>query len=89
MVSVSRSISTSSSSHPDLVEAQAAAEFLNVSLPFLMQRLKSGDLPYQQVGEQAWVLRSDLIDYRVRLDAMASGAIDELVAISQDLSLYD
>jgi excisionase family DNA binding protein len=89
MVSVSRSISTSSSSHPDLVEAEAAAEFLNVSLPFLMQRLESGDLPYQQVGTQVWVLRSDLMDYRDRLDAMASEAMDELVAVSQDLSLYD
>jgi excisionase family DNA binding protein len=89
MVSASRSSVAISSAHSDLINQQAAAEILNVSVPFLQQWLAAGELPFREVGSQVLLLRSDVIAYRDRLDERSSQSLDEMVAISEELGLYD
>jgi len=43
---------------------QEAAEFLNVSRPFLIRQLKSGELPYRHVGKHHRIRCDDLLDYQ-------------------------
>jgi excisionase family DNA binding protein len=89
MVSASRSSVTNSSAHSDFINQQAAAEILNVSVSFLVQCLAVGELPFREVGPEVLLLRSDVMAYRDRLDERSSQSLDEMVAISQELGLYD
>jgi excisionase family DNA binding protein len=89
MVSASRSSVTNSSAHSDFINQQAAAEILNVSVPFLVQCLAVGELPFREVGLEVLLLRSDVMAYRDRLDERSSQSLDEMVAISEELVLYD
>jgi excisionase family DNA binding protein len=88
MVSASRSTVTISPAHSDFITQQAAAEILNVSVPFLVNCLAEGELPFQEVGAQVLLLRSEVMAYRDRLDERSSQSLDEMVAISEELGLY-
>lgn len=72
-----------------MMTQQAAAEILNVSVSFLVQCLAKGDLPFQEVGTEVLLLRSDVMAYRDRLDEQSSQALNEMVIISEELGLYD
>jgi excisionase family DNA binding protein len=74
--------------HAEL-STQQAANFLNVSRPYLIKLLDAGDIPYRKVGKNRRILAKDLYSYKADLDAKRSRSLDELTALSEELGLYD
>ena len=75
---------------PDYAEltSQQAAEFLNVSRPYLIKLLETGKIPFRLVGTHRRVRFRDLREYKNRDDLERRRAADELTELSQDLGLY-
>ncbi len=62
---------------------QQAADFLNVSRPFLVKLLESSTIPFMKVGTHRRVKFQDLVEYKGKMQRQSSRAIDELVASAQ------
>jgi excisionase family DNA binding protein len=75
---------------PDAAEltTQQAAEFLNVSRPYLIKLLESDQIPFRLVGTHRRIRFRDLRDYKSRDDLDRRRAADELTSLSQELGLY-
>lgn len=75
---------------PDSAEltTQQAAEFLNVSRPYLIKLLESEQIPFRLVGTHRRIKFRDLREYRNRDDLDRRRAADELTQLSQELGLY-
>ena len=74
--------------HAELT-TQEAADLINVSRPFLIKQLEEGIIPYNKVGKHRRVRFTDLMEYKTNIDAARSKVLDEIVAISEELGLYD
>jgi excisionase family DNA binding protein len=68
---------------------QEAADMLNVSRPFVIKLLETGEIPYRKVGTHRRIHLKDAIAYKQQIDTERSSALDELVKQSQELGLYD
>jgi excisionase family DNA binding protein len=66
-----------------------AASMLNVSRPYLIKLIDSGELPARLVGRHRRVRFGDLIDCKRRTDASAHQAADDLIALSEEMGLYE
>jgi excisionase family DNA binding protein len=66
---------------------QQAADFLNVSRPFLVKLLDNGDLAHRLVGTHRRVLFKDLLVYQEKSRVARKQALDELAADAQELNL--
>ena len=73
--------------HAELT-TQQAADFLNVSRPYLVSQLKAGKLKYKKVGTHRRVRFQDLVEYSKQMDLESQKALDDLIAESQEMGLY-
>ncbi|AGY60445.1 excisionase family DNA-binding protein [Gloeobacter kilaueensis] len=73
------------------LSTQQAAALLNVSRPFLIDKLLQpvGSIPYHRSGTHRRIYVKDLLDYKQQRDRQCHQALDELTQMSQDLGFYD
>jgi excisionase family DNA binding protein len=66
---------------------QEAADILQVSRPYLVQLLESGEIPYRKVGTRRRILNQDVINYKNRIDTARMQTLAELSAQAQELNM--
>lgn len=74
-------------SHAELT-TQQAADMLNVSRPYLIGLLESGQIPYRTVGRHRRVTFEALMEFKRQDDLKRRAAADDLADLSQELGLY-
>lgn len=65
-----------------------AANFLNVSRPFVVKEIDAGRIPHRMVGSHRRILLTDLLEYATQMQASREAALDELSQLSQELGDY-
>src|SRR5215472_18938465 len=66
---------------------QQAADFLNVSRPFVVQLLEQKKLPFRLVGTHRRVRFEDVLRYKEDIDSKRRKVLDELTAQAQELDM--
>lgn len=66
---------------------QEAADFLNVSRPFLIHLLEKGQIPFRKVGTHRRIKFGDLLRFRQEDDQRRAAVASELSQDAEDLGL--
>lgn len=69
------------------LSVERAAEFLNVSEPYLLQLLEEPRIPSRLVGDHRFVRLEDLLKYKRQHEAERLKVLEELVAQAQELGM--
>ena len=69
--------------------SQQAADFLQVSRPYLIQLLDEGMINYHKVGSHRRIRLCDLMAYKQNRDDIRRAELQEMVRASEALGLYD
>ena len=64
-----------------------AANFLNVSRPFVIKEIESGRLPHRKVGSHRRVAFDDLIAYAQKMREQQAGALERMADNARELGL--
>ena len=67
---------------------QQAADYMDVSRPFVVRLLEDGKLPYKKVGRHRRVLFSELKNYEAKQQQITLENLKKLTEESQLLNLY-
>lgn len=65
--------------------ASQAASLLGVSRSYLLQLLEQGQIPYRKRGQHRRVQFEALMQYKEQNEALRRKALEELVALDQEL----
>ncbi len=68
---------------------QQAADFLNVSRPYLIKLLEQDEIPHIKVGSHRRVRFDDLMKYKEQRDMKRSQLLRQLIEMSEEASLYE
>lgn len=68
---------------------QQAAEYLNVSRPYLIKLLEQGEIPHIKVGSHRRVRFDDLMNYKQHRDVKRDQLLTELTQMSQEAGFYE
>jgi excisionase family DNA binding protein len=71
---------------PEMTTTQAA-EFLDVSRPFVIKLTHRGELPFRLVGQHRRIPSQAVVDYREKMFQQARNAADEMARLSQEAGL--
>lgn len=74
---------------PKEMTTNQAADFLDVSRPFVIKLVQRGELPCRLVGTHRRIPSEAVVRYRERMFQQARKAADEMVQLAQDAGLYD
>lgn len=66
---------------------QQAAEILNVSRPYLIKLLESGEIPFRKVGTRRKIFYQDLREYQNKINGKRQETLAELAAQAQELNM--
>jgi excisionase family DNA binding protein len=72
--------------HAELT-TQQAADLLNVSRPFPIERLEQGEIPLHKVGTHRCIRLHDLMDCKHAIDHQRAATLQELAAQAQELGM--
>ncbi|MGH9759257.1 MAG: helix-turn-helix domain-containing protein, partial [Blastocatellia bacterium] len=73
---------------PELT-TQEAAELLSMSRPHLIKLLDRGELPFHRVGTHRRIRLSDVLAYKRKALEERKAILREMVALNQEMGLYD
>ena len=74
---------------PTEMTTTQAADFLDVSRPFVIKLIKQGLLPCRMVGKHRRIPSDALVAHREKMFQRARVAADEITQLSQGSGLYD
>lgn len=72
-----------------LLTTQQAADILNLSRTYLLQRIDAGDFPVSMVGTHRRLKFSEVLSYKQRLHSLREKKLLEIAAMDQELGLDD
>lgn len=73
--------------HQAELTTQQAADYLNVSRPFLVQQIEANKLAYRKVGSHRRIKFSDLVEFENNSKVKQSAAMKQINDLAQELSL--
>jgi len=72
--------------HAELT-TQQAADFLNISRPYLIRLLERKEIPFSKVGTHRRIRYEELLKYKRKLKKEAAKALEELTVQAQELGM--